>query len=143
MIDDNYDGFDKLGFALQLNDDHRFQVVQSWEKVKAIGFDPVGREVMKNIFLLAPDAMKLYSFKDVPDLYENEELKNHFINLLSYVDEGVESLKDPEMDVYDVLKSLGKRHVGYEVIEEHYNVVGRALIETLAAGLGDEFTDEV
>lgn len=42
-----------------------------------------------------------------------------------------------------VLLRLGQRHVGYGVVDAHYGAVGAALLDTLAAGLGDAFTDEV
>ena len=42
-----------------------------------------------------------------------------------------------------VVKGLGKRHVGYNVKDEHYATVGEALIWTLGQGLGDKFTEEV
>ena len=42
-----------------------------------------------------------------------------------------------------VLKGLGKRHVDYKVEPSHYETVGAALLGTLEAGLGDEFTSEV
>lgn len=42
-----------------------------------------------------------------------------------------------------VVKGLGKRHVGYNVKDEHYATVGAALIWTLEQGLGEAFTDEV
>ena len=41
------------------------------------------------------------------------------------------------------VEALGRRHVGYGVREEHYGIVGRALLDTLAAGLGPAFTEEV
>ena len=86
---------------------------------------------MKNIFEIAPDALNLYPFKDVPNLYNSQELKRHFRNLLDYFMQAIESLKDPEVNIVTTLKKLGKRHVGYEVVEEHYNVVGRAILDTL------------
>lgn len=42
-----------------------------------------------------------------------------------------------------VLLRLGQRHVSYGVEAAHYDSVGAALLETLAAGLGDAFTPEV
>lgn len=42
-----------------------------------------------------------------------------------------------------VLLRLGQRHAGYGVAEAHYASVGAALLETLAAGLGEGFTAEV
>jgi hemoglobin-like flavoprotein len=42
-----------------------------------------------------------------------------------------------------VLLKLGQRHAGYGVVGAHYASVGAALLDTLAAGLGDGFTAEV
>ena len=42
-----------------------------------------------------------------------------------------------------VLAALGERHVGYGILEPHYDVVGKALLMTLEQGLGDAFTPEV
>jgi hemoglobin-like flavoprotein len=40
------------------------------------------------------------------------------------------------------VRALGQRHVGYGVVPAHYQTVGAALLDTLAAGLGDAFTPE-
>ena len=42
-----------------------------------------------------------------------------------------------------VLAALGKRHVAFGVVPPHYDVVGRALVLTLADALGVAFTPEV
>ena len=42
-----------------------------------------------------------------------------------------------------ILQGLGQRHATYGVQDEHYNDVGAALLATLEAGLGDDFTPEV
>ena len=42
-----------------------------------------------------------------------------------------------------VLENLGKKHVEYRVEPSHYETVGTALLGTLEAGLGDDFTPEV
>jgi hemoglobin-like flavoprotein len=44
--------------------------------------------------------------------------------------------------IVPVLHKLAERHVGYGVLPEHYTLVGNALLRTLKAGLGDEFTEE-
>jgi hemoglobin-like flavoprotein len=41
------------------------------------------------------------------------------------------------------VEALGRRHVDYGVQDRHYDVVGRALIDTLAQGLGSQFTPDV
>lgn len=40
------------------------------------------------------------------------------------------------------LHDLGARHVGYGVTEAHYPIVGSTLLETLEAGLGEDWTPE-
>lgn len=45
--------------------------------------------------------------------------------------------------ILPALQSLGRRHIGYNVEEVHYEIVGQALIWTLEQGLGEAFTDEV
>ena len=42
-----------------------------------------------------------------------------------------------------VVEDLGRRHVGYGVADEHYDIVGAALLWTLEKGLGSAFTPEV
>jgi len=42
-----------------------------------------------------------------------------------------------------VVQNLGRRHAGYGVQESHYETVGAALLWTLEAGLGRQFTPEV
>ena len=45
--------------------------------------------------------------------------------------------------IVPAVQELGRRHVGYGVLDEHYTLVGAALLWTLAQGLGEEFTPEV
>lgn len=52
-------------------------------------------------------------------------------------------LLDRPASLRPVLLKLGQRHTGYGVAEAHYASVGAALLDTLAAGLGDGFTAEV
>lgn len=41
------------------------------------------------------------------------------------------------------VQALGARHTGYGVTQAHYDTVGRALLDTLALGLGEGFTSSV
>jgi hemoglobin-like flavoprotein len=41
------------------------------------------------------------------------------------------------------LHALGRRHADYGVADHHYDTVGAALLDTLARGLGDDFTPAV
>merc|ERR1711862_997818 len=42
-----------------------------------------------------------------------------------------------------VLQELGLKHVGFNVVPEHYDVVGQAVLASLATALGDKFTPTV
>lgn len=55
---------------------------------------------------------------------------------------GAVKLLDRPQELGPVLESLGRRHVGYGVREEHYDTVGAALLWTLSTALEDEFTPE-
>ena len=59
----------------------------------------------------------------------------------SLVGTAVAGLRDLDALV-PVLRELGKKHVGYGVLEAHYDVVGDALMKTLEQGLGDAFAPE-
>ncbi len=41
------------------------------------------------------------------------------------------------------VQALGARHTGYSVTAAHYDTVGAALLDTLARGLGEDFTPGV
>lgn len=117
-------------------------VTASWDKAAALGAETVGVLLFKRIFEIAPEALQLFSFKDEPDLYESAALKKHGVLVVSTVGKAVAGLKDLEK-LAPVLKNLGKAHAGKGIVAAHYDVVGQALIDTLQAGLGDDFTDEV
>jgi hemoglobin-like flavoprotein len=54
----------------------------------------------------------------------------------------VVSLLDKPDVLVPAAQRLAERHVGYGALPAHYAVVGQALIDTLAKGLGDAFTPE-
>ena len=62
--------------------------------------------------------------------------------LMSVLGTAVKGLTDLDALV-PVLRSLGARHVGYGVRDEHYITVGTALLWTLDQGLGEAFTTDV
>lgn len=41
-----------------------------------------------------------------------------------------------------IIRDMGRRHAGYGVKDQHYGQVGAALLWTLEAGLGDDWSDE-
>ena len=120
----------------------RIRVVKSWRLVKELDQDIVGKALMKNIFTLAPEALKLYSFKNVSDLYESQELKRHYKKLLGALDNAILNLDDKPL-VDKELNSLGFRHFSYGVKQSHYDVVNEAVLLTLETGLSEKFTPEI
>ena len=62
--------------------------------------------------------------------------------LMTMIGTAVNGLQDLEK-LIPAVQDLGERHAGYGVKDEMYDTVGESLIETLEAGLGNEFTAEV
>jgi hemoglobin-like flavoprotein len=62
--------------------------------------------------------------------------------LMTMINTAVNGLDKLEA-IVPAVEQLGERHVAYGVKDEHYDTVGAALLWTLEAGLGDEFTPEV
>lgn len=62
---------------------------------------------------------------------------------LMHMLDGAVRLLDRPQSLGPVLMALGERHGGYGVVDAHYPTVGAALLDTLAAGLGEAFTPEV
>jgi hemoglobin-like flavoprotein len=63
-------------------------------------------------------------------------------HLMSTLAVAVRGLDDLEALV-PIVRSLGRRHLGYGVRDEHYAAVGEALLWTLERALGDGFTPAV
>ena len=53
------------------------------------------------------------------------------------------SLLDRPAQLLPVLRKLGSMHVGYGVLDAHYDTVGGVLVQTLRQGLGAAFTPAV
>ncbi len=62
--------------------------------------------------------------------------------LMAMIGAAVQGLDDLE-SLVPVVQDLGRRHRRYGVKTGHYETVGRALLDTLAQGLGEAFTDNV
>ena len=106
-------------------------VQQSWAKVLPIA--PQAAEIFySTLFEMDPSLKKL--FKN--DMVEQGK------KLMSMLDAAVKLLNDTDK-LIPVLQKLGVKHVTYGVKNEHYDTVGAALLKTLDAGLGKEFTAPV
>lgn len=103
----------------------------SWDKVIPIA-DKAAELFYGKLFELDPDVKKLFK----TDLSEQGK------KLMAMIDTVVKSLDNLEA-VVPAIQASGRRHIDYGVKDEDYATVGEALIWTLGAGLGDDFTDEV
>jgi hemoglobin-like flavoprotein len=70
------------------------------------------------------------------------DLQNQGQRLMQMIGAAVGMLDDAPT-LLPVLRGLGKRHAGYGVHTGHYDTVGAALLQTLAQGLGKEFSGDV
>jgi hemoglobin-like flavoprotein len=62
--------------------------------------------------------------------------------LMAMIATAVKGLNNPDK-LIPAVQQLGRNHVGYGVVDAHYDTVGAALIWTLEQGLADAFTPEV
>ena len=70
------------------------------------------------------------------------DMKQQGAKLMSMIGTAVNGLDNLD-SIVPAVQNLGRGHVGYGVKDSHYDTVGAALIETLDAGLGDDFTPAV
>jgi len=75
-------------------------------------------------------------------MFESAALKTHAASVISTVGVAVAGLSDLSALV-PVLQDLGTTHVGFGVEAAHYDIIEQALLDTLALGLGAEFTPDV
>lgn len=125
-------------------------VIDSWKLITAIdNYEEVaGVLLFRKIFAIAPEAHDLFRFaKDFEpnseELFASARLKKHGAGVVSTLNTAIGMLGPDLEPLVIILKDLGARHAKYGVLEAHFPIVGQALIETLAAALGDKFTDDV
>jgi len=111
-------------------------VQESFEKVKPIA-STAAEIFYTKLFEIDPALKSLF-----PGAPTDDSMKEQGNKLMTMLGAAVAGLSNLEALV-PVLEGLGKRHVDYKVEPSHYDTVGVALLDTLKAGLGEEFTPEV
>lgn len=71
-----------------------------------------------------------------------QDMREQKKKLMQMIGTAVNSLHKVDT-IVGAVQDLGRRHVGYGVKDEHYDIVGGALLYTLGKGLGDAFTPDV
>ena len=96
--------------------------------------DPVvaGDIFYSKLFLENPELRKMFP-------YSMEDQYRKLFDMLNTIVERLEKIDELKGDIAD----MAKRHEGYGVKPEHYNMVGVALLWTLQKALGTEWTDQV
>ncbi len=109
----------------------QIQLVQeSFAKVEPIA-DQAAAIFYQQLFAIDPSLQKMFK----------HDMKAQGKMLMSTLKLAVGSLNDlPKL--VPVLEKLALRHLDYGVKNEHYTLVGNALLRTLKIGLGDSFNDE-
>jgi len=106
-------------------------VKESFSKVAPIA-EQAAALFYGRLFEIAPDVRPLFK----------GDIKEQGRKLMATIGLAVGSLETlPEL--VPVVQDLGRRHAGYGVRSEHYDVVAQALLWTLEQGLGSDFTPEV
>lgn len=104
----------------------------SWQQVMPIS-ETAAVLFYDRLFELDPSLRPMFAHSDMA------EQRRKLMQTLAVVVAGLGRIEE----LLPAVQALGRRHVGYGVRDEHYAVVGEALLWTLGKGLGDGFTDDV
>ncbi|MFY0650854.1 MAG: hemin receptor [Cyclobacteriaceae bacterium] len=114
-------------------------------------FTPRQKDLIRNTFVhiaaIKEEAAKIFYAKlfvldpSLKILFKGD-MQQQGTKLMVMLAAAVKGLDDLD-GLIPVVQDLGRRHVVYGVIDEHYDTVGSALLSTLEAGLGDMWTEEV
>ncbi|WP_281557227.1 methyl-accepting chemotaxis protein [Thalassomonas sp. RHCl1] len=106
-------------------------VRQSWKKVLPMA--PKAADLFyQTLFELSPTLKSLFK----------NDISEQGGKLMAMLDSAIKLLDKPDK-LLPAVQKLGQRHLAYGVEPRHYDLVGEALLTTLATGLGDEFTPAV
>ena len=120
-------------------------VKSSWsELISKYNLQKFGVILFKQIFKIAPETQGMFPFRDVSleDLLKNQSFRRHAFAVANALDQSIhriESLNNGDA----ILKDLGKKHIKFGVKEEHYPVIGQAIVTTMKMGLQSKFTSDV
>lgn len=106
-------------------------VQSSWTRVAPIAETAAGL-FYNRLFELDPSLKPLFK----------GDIETQGRKLMEIIGVAVSSLNRLD-EILPVVREMGRRHATYGVEAWHYDVVGEALLWTLAKGLGDAFTQEV
>ena len=106
-------------------------VQESFKNVRRQSHE-AGRIFYDELFQLSPELQRLF-----PDDMLRHKLK--FVQMLSTIVGSLNQIATISEDVVD----LGRRHMSYDVEDEHYAILGEALMTMLDRLLGPDLTPEI
>jgi hemoglobin-like flavoprotein len=107
-------------------------VKQSWEKVAALDHVFAGGLFYNRLFETAPHLRLMFR---APIDQQSRKL----LTMINYIIKRLDKLET----ILDEVAGLARSHVNYGVKEEHYQLVGDALLWTLEQALGADWTPDV
>jgi hemoglobin-like flavoprotein len=112
---------------------HQVEIIRtSWTAVEPIA-DVAANLFYDRLFEQDPAIRRLFRKTDMA------AQKKNLMQTLTVVVRSLDRLEQ----LVPAVQALGRRHGGYGVRPEHYDMVGAALLWTLEQGLGDAFTPEL
>jgi hemoglobin-like flavoprotein len=106
-------------------------VQRSWAQVAPMGEAAV-LMCYERMFFMDPSLRMLFRG-------DMKQQARKVMAMISFIVTGLTRLEE----TMPLVKSMGRRHAGYGVVDEHYDTVGAALLWTLEQGLGRAFTPAV
>lgn len=110
-------------------------IQKSFEKIIPVA-TTTAEYFYKKLFEFDPEMKTLFP------AHNQEKMSQQGDKFMRMLSSAVASLQNFE-NIKPILIDLGKRHKDYNVKNTHYDVVGTALIASLAKGLQEDFTLEV
>jgi nitric oxide dioxygenase len=136
LFDEMEDEVGKLleqGVYKNIVDDLKRNLRSSWAIVlERVTPEQAGMLFYENLFTIAPNVRELFPH----DMRKQSGKLMYMVNSLLQMLDDVNKISRSAA-------SLGARHHDYGAREFHFDAVKQALVQTLAAALGDDFTDDV
>jgi hemoglobin-like flavoprotein len=126
-----YAGAHPAGNEVVMDDRQRHLIRETFDRIRPLK-GRAGELFYQNLFALAPDVAPMFGNTPMP------AQGGKLMQVFEYVVERLEQWDDTTGQ----LEELGARHVPLGVRPDHYAAVGTALVTTLHAVLGGEFTEE-
>lgn len=92
----------------------------------------VGKMFYDRLFAIAPDTRAMFK----------TDIETQSQKLIDTLATAIGALREPHV-LTPLLQGLAHRHAGYGVRDEHYDMVGEALMYTLETALGADFTPQL